>query len=71
MAVFKPKTYRADAAEKPASSRLRKTIYLLPNMFTAANMVAGIWSITWGIKDSLTLSLSRAATTSPSCGRPG
>ncbi len=57
MAVFKPKTYRADAAEKPASSRLRKTIYLLPNMFTAANLVAGIWSITWGIKDSLTLSL--------------
>ena len=31
-----------EAAGRPAGSRLRKTIYLLPNMFTAANMVLGI-----------------------------
>lgn len=46
-----------EVLEKPLASRLRKTIYLLPNMFTAANMVLGIWSITWAINDSLTLSL--------------
>lgn len=44
--------------EKPASSRLRKSIYLLPNMLTAANMVLGILSIAYAINDSLTLSLA-------------
>jgi CDP-diacylglycerol--serine O-phosphatidyltransferase len=46
-----------EAADKPAGSRLRKTIYLLPNMFTAANMVLGILAISYAINDSLTLSL--------------
>jgi CDP-diacylglycerol--serine O-phosphatidyltransferase len=57
MAVPRRKIIKEEAVEKPVASRLRKTIYLLPNMFTAANMVLGIWSITWGINDSLTLSL--------------
>ncbi len=57
MAAQRKKTTIDEAPEKPVGSRLRKTIYLLPNMFTAANMVLGIWSITWAINDSLTLSL--------------
>jgi CDP-diacylglycerol---serine O-phosphatidyltransferase len=54
-----------EATDKPVASRLRKTIYLLPNMVTAANMVLGIWSITWGINDSLTLSLFPGTNTIP------
>jgi CDP-diacylglycerol--serine O-phosphatidyltransferase len=42
----------------PASSRFRKTIYLLPNMFTAGNMVLGILSIAYAINDALTLSMA-------------
>lgn len=57
MAAPRKKTSMEEVLEKPLASRLRKTIYLLPNMFTAANMVLGIWSITWAINDSLTLSL--------------
>ncbi len=47
-----------NAGERPVSSKLRKTIYLLPNLFTAGNMVLGILSITFAINDSLTLSLA-------------
>src|SRR5450755_4437093 len=47
-----------EGAEKLAKSRMRKTIYLLPNLFTAGNMVLGILSITFAINDSLTLSLA-------------
>jgi CDP-diacylglycerol--serine O-phosphatidyltransferase len=39
-------------------SRLRKSIYLVPNFLTAANMVFGILSITYSIQDSLTLMVS-------------
>ncbi|HET9869824.1 MAG TPA: CDP-alcohol phosphatidyltransferase family protein, partial [bacterium] len=43
------------SGKSPANSRLRKSIYLLPNILTAANMVFGILSITYSIQDSLTL----------------
>ena len=56
MATVKSKI--SGSGERPANSRLRKTIYLLPNLFTAANMVLGILSITFAINDSLTLSLA-------------
>ncbi len=45
-------------AKQNANSRLRKSIYLLPNLLTAANMVFGILSITYSIQDSLTLMAS-------------
>jgi CDP-diacylglycerol--serine O-phosphatidyltransferase len=57
MSALKAKT-NTFQEEKPASSRLRKTIYLLPNLFTAGNMVLGILSIAFAINDSLTLSVA-------------
>jgi len=51
--------------EKPLSGRLRKTIYLLPNLFTAGNMVLGILAIAYAINDSLTLSLAAETKTTP------
>ncbi|HVM31677.1 MAG TPA: CDP-diacylglycerol--serine O-phosphatidyltransferase [bacterium] len=55
MSALKIKTTPSKAA---ANSRLRKSIYLLPNLLTAANMVFGILSITYSIQDSLTLMAS-------------
>ena len=43
--------------ERQGGNRFRKTIFLLPNLLTAANMVLGILAITNAINDSLTLSL--------------
>ncbi len=43
---------------RAANSRLRKSIYLLPNFFTAINMVLGILAIRFAIDDSLNLSLA-------------
>lgn len=60
MAAARSKKYSSEGV-KPASSRFRKTIYLLPNLFTAGNMVLGILSIAYAINDALTLSV--AATT--------
>jgi CDP-diacylglycerol--serine O-phosphatidyltransferase len=57
MTALKAKT-NTFQEEKPASSRFRKTIYLLPNLFTAGNMVLGILSIAFAINDSLTLSVA-------------
>jgi CDP-diacylglycerol--serine O-phosphatidyltransferase len=57
MAAPKIKPY-VSAETKPNSSRFRKTIFLLPNMFTAGNMVLGILSITYAINDALTLSVA-------------
>ncbi len=57
MRIVKFKPY-ASSVERPASSRLRKSIYLLPNLFTAVNMVLGILAIIFSINDSLTLSLA-------------
>jgi CDP-diacylglycerol---serine O-phosphatidyltransferase len=42
---------------RPKDARFRKTIYLLPNLFTAANLVLGILAISMAINDSLTLSM--------------
>ena len=39
-------------------AKVRKSIYLLPNLLTAANMVLGILAIANAINDSLTLSLA-------------
>jgi CDP-diacylglycerol--serine O-phosphatidyltransferase len=50
--------YKPEEMDKPVNSRFRKSIYLLPNLFTAANMVLGILSIASAINDSLTLSLA-------------
>ncbi len=50
---------------RPAKSKLRKTIYLLPNLFTAGNMVLGILAIAYGINDSQTLSLTAETKTIP------
>ncbi len=38
-------------------AKFRKSIYLLPNLFTAANMICGILAITFAINDSLKISL--------------
>jgi len=65
MASPRTKNIKTEVQEKVVTSRLRKTIYLLPNSITAANMVLGIWSITWAIKDSLTLSMFPAHDTIP------
>jgi CDP-diacylglycerol--serine O-phosphatidyltransferase len=47
--------------DKNLNSRLRKSIYLLPNMLTAANMVLGLLSIVFAVNDSLTLSLAASS----------
>lgn len=44
--------------ERQGGAKFRKSIYLLPNLLTAANMVLGILSIIRAINDSLTLSLA-------------
>jgi len=44
--------------ERTGGARFRKTIFLLPNLLTTANMVLGILAITNAINDSLTLSLA-------------
>lgn len=46
-------------------TRLRKSIYLLPNMLTASNMVLGILSIAYSINDSLTLMLASETKVTP------
>ena len=58
------------AARQNANSRFRKSIYLLPNILTAANMVFGILSITYSIQDSLTLMASDNSSIFPTCCRP-
>jgi len=52
-----PKYKTAVSGNKNTNSRLRKSIYLLPNMLTAFNMVLGLLAIVYAINDSLTLSL--------------
>jgi CDP-diacylglycerol---serine O-phosphatidyltransferase len=44
--------------ERQSGARFRKTIYLLPNLLTAANMVLGILAIAYAINDSLNISLA-------------
>ncbi len=56
MAVPKYKAIQGDKG-KILNSRLRKSIYLLPNMLTASNMVLGLLAIVFAINDSLTLSM--------------
>lgn len=56
MAVSKSKS-SAGVSDKNLNSRLRKSIYLLPNMLTAFNMVLGLLAIVYAINDSLTLSM--------------
>ncbi len=46
-------------------ARFRKSIYLLPNLLTAANMVLGILSIVTALNDSLALSLAAEGKTQP------
>ncbi len=57
MAVIKPRT-QAAGAERPFNSRLRKSIFLLPNLLTASNMVLGLLAIVFAMNDSLSLSLA-------------
>ena len=57
--------YKPENEERPAKSRLRKTIYLLPNLFTAGNMVLGILAIAYAINDSLTLSVAAETKVTP------
>jgi len=45
-------------ARKVKGARFRKTIYLIPNLITASNLVLGILAISMAINDSLTLSLA-------------
>jgi CDP-diacylglycerol--serine O-phosphatidyltransferase len=52
-----PKYKTAMSGNKNTNSRLRKSIYLLPNMLTAFNMVLGLLAIVYAINDSLTLSM--------------
>ncbi|MGH7740133.1 MAG: CDP-diacylglycerol--serine O-phosphatidyltransferase [bacterium] len=62
MSALKAKT---GLARQNANSRFRKSIYLLPNILTAANMVFGILSITYSIQDSLTLMASDSSSILP------
>jgi CDP-diacylglycerol--serine O-phosphatidyltransferase len=64
MSAMKMKNY-PNRPENPGSSRLRKSIYLLPNLFTAGNLVLGILSIAFAINDSLTLSLAAETKVTP------
>lgn len=57
MAAIK-KTKAVDPVERPDNSRLRKSIYLLPNLLTASNMVLGLLAIVFAMNDSLSLSLA-------------
>jgi CDP-diacylglycerol---serine O-phosphatidyltransferase len=57
MSAMRIKPYISEM-DRPAPSRFRRTIYLLPNLFTALNMVLGILAITFAVNDSLTLSLA-------------
>ena len=59
MAVSKSKA--TVVKDKNLNSRLRKSIYLLPNMLTAANMVLGLLSIVFAVNDSLTLSMAASS----------
>ncbi len=52
---------RARAAGTSANPRFRKTIFLLPNLFTAANLVLGTLSIVLAFNDALTLRLAQEA----------
>jgi len=45
-------------AERQGGAKFRKSIYLLPNLLTAGNMVLGILAIANAINDSLNLSLA-------------
>jgi len=64
MAAIRSKS-SADPTDKPVNSRLRKSIYLLPNLLTASNMVLGILSMIYSINDSLTLSLAAETKMTP------
>lgn len=57
MAAIK-KIKPAIAEERPLNSRLRKSIFILPNLLTASNMVLGLLAIVFAINDSLSLSLA-------------
>src|SRR5277367_2201491 len=57
MSAVKAK-FKLSPAKQASNSRFRKSIYLLPNILTAANMVFGILAITYSIQDSLTLMAS-------------
>lgn len=48
---------RYGASVEERTSAARKSIYLLPNLLTAANMVLGILAIAYAVNDSLTQSL--------------
>lgn len=63
MAVVKSKS--SGASERPVNSRLRKSIFLIPNLLTASNMILGILSIAYSINDSLTLSLAAETKVTP------
>lgn len=41
--------------KKPESANGRKAIFLLPNLFTTANLVLGILAVFYAVKDALTL----------------
>jgi len=64
MSAVKAK-FKLSPAKQASNSRLRKSIYLLPNLLTAANMVFGILSITYSIQDSLTLMVSAGSQVLP------
>lgn len=57
MAAIKTRTKAAGDA-RPLNSRLGKSIYILPNLLTASNMVLGLLAIVFAMNDSLTLSLA-------------
>jgi CDP-diacylglycerol--serine O-phosphatidyltransferase len=59
MAASKSKV--AADKDKNLNSRLRKSIYLLPNMLTASNMVLGLLAIVFAVNDSLTLSMAASS----------
>lgn len=48
---------QAVEGRKAKGARFRKTIYLLPNLLTASNLVLGILAIAISVNDSLTLSM--------------
>lgn len=57
MATFRSKNYMP-GEPRPFNARLRKSIFLVPNLITAFNMVLGLLAIVFALNDSLTLSLT-------------
>jgi CDP-diacylglycerol--serine O-phosphatidyltransferase len=53
------------STEGTGSARFRKSIYLLPNLLTASNLVLGILAIVASLNDALALSLSEQGKTPP------